>query len=84
MSFEDRIETAIREAVAAGEMGPDTSGMPGPWVLVAVTYDSSGQRGMSLSTGKEQPLDSSLGLLEIARTVYQEEARAWVMGGDDV
>lgn len=45
--FEERIEAAVREAVAAGELGPDTSGMTGPWVLVAVTYDSSGQRGMS-------------------------------------
>lgn len=82
-SFEQRIESAITGAIASGEMGDDTTGMPGPWVLVAVNYDGEGQRGMSFLTSHQQPLDSTLGLLEIGRTVWQQEARNWVMGGGD-
>lgn len=79
----DRITAAIAESIRAGDLGDCNAGMPAGWVLIGTYHDEDGDLRTYFITSDGARQHETLGLLALAQTVYQEEARRWVLGDDD-
>ncbi len=79
----DRVTAALADAIKAGELGDDTQGMPGRWVLVSTHYDSNGETRVAFLADDESNTHDTLGLLSLARVAYEEQARRWVLDNQD-
>jgi hypothetical protein len=75
-----RIADTLADAIRAGELGDDNAGMVGTWVLVSTHYDSDGDQRVALVTNDGSHIHETLGLLDLGKTVWQEQARRWVLG----
>jgi hypothetical protein len=79
----DRITAALSESIRAGELGDVTAGMPAGWVLVGTYHDEDGDLRTFFLTNDGARQHETLGLLAMGQTVWQEEARRWVLGQRD-
>ena len=78
-----RITAALADGIRAGECGDTTVGMPGGWALVAVYHDGDGDERVLMLAPDDQSLHVTLGLLDAGQTVWREQMRRWVLGGDE-
>ena len=79
----DRITAAFAQAIHGGELGSGEVGMPGHWVLIGTYHDQDGDVRTCFLTSSGARLQETLGLLALGQTVWQEEARRWVLGAPD-
>lgn len=74
---ERRINNAIADAIAAGELSDDSAGMPATWVLVGTYYDSDGEPCSFFLANEKALTHESLGLLDLGRIIATERTRRW-------
>jgi hypothetical protein len=79
----DRVTAALTDAIKAGEMGDDTLGMPGKWVLISTHYSSSGETHLAFFTDQDSNTHDTLGLLSLGTVAWTEQARRWVQDNQD-
>lgn len=79
----DRVTAAITDAIKAGEMGDDTLGMPGKWVLISTHYASNGETRIAFFTDPDSNTHDTLGLLSLGTVAWTEQARRWVIDNSD-
>ena len=79
--FASRINDAIAEALAAGELLD--GGMVRSFVLVATYYGVDGDTRAVFATNPDAVLHETLGLLDTAQATYRAAAVDWVRGIDD-
>lgn len=81
----ERVNAAISDSIRAGDMGDCRVGMPADWVLIGTYHDDEGDLRTYFITNDGSRSHETMGLLALGQTVWQEEARRWVLGvpGDD-
>lgn len=75
-----RLNTAFAEAIAGGDMGSDTAGMPNHWVFIGTYYDSGGEQQTAVLSDHGAGSHEALALLAVGDMVWREELRRWVIG----
>lgn len=79
----DRVTGALADAITAGELGDDTQGIPGQWVLIGTYYDSEGENCTVFLTNNGARMHETLGLLALGTVAWNEQAARWVHDNEE-